>query len=186
MNTIDIIINIDLNYEEVEDEYYKDKLVAYSVYASRKKNNSLFLKEDGQVEFNTFVDNVLGIITSSDFDIVKTESSNRKNSLSYYISFYPVDNDGNELTKYLIHLRISSHFDDNTEEKREKRRKYYYNLSQEYKKSDKNKQYYRFLDVVINKKTKLNSPDKALDFVEYLCEQLSQGKINILSMLKEF
>ena len=60
-------------------------------------------------EFHMFALNVSNYISDHDFIIEDEHQSNRDGSLSYYITFYPTDEDGNVRDKYLIFLRLSDH-----------------------------------------------------------------------------
>lgn len=103
-----------------------------------------------------------------DFEIVDNHASNRKESASYYVSFYPVKEDGSKLNKYMINFRISDHDIPNLGQRS---RRYYQNLADKHKRTSGKHQKFRLYSIIVNDQT-FKTYEDALDYIEKLCENL--------------
>lgn len=129
----DHIIEISVNY--IANENYSDIAASKQVLDGRARE-----------EFQTFVENVLSILDQYDFIIEEHHESNRNNSLSHYITFYPTDEDGNILDKYIIFMRLSDH---NIAGLRDKSKGYHKNMAKKHRRSDRKRQKYTFEKIII-------------------------------------
>ena len=131
-----------------------------------------WLDSRSKADWRNFIDNVLSILHQHQFETVDQHKSNRKHSLSYYISFYPVDLQGKLLPKHLVNFRLSDHDLPNLD----RRSHIYYERLAELNRRDFSNSYqrYRLYSIIVNEEEFLYYRD-ALDYVEELCDQLQLG-----------
>lgn len=73
-------------------------------------------------EFSEFIDDVEKFLAANNCKIDRSVDSNRKNSLSHYISFHKKSDESSTEIKIIFHLRLSNHsFYDYNKELRQKR-----------------------------------------------------------------
>ena len=159
------IIMIDVIYTEMSEEF--ELQIAAST--SSKLN---FTKEHLQSRFQTFALNVSNYISDYDFVIEDEHPSDRGGSLSYYITFYPTDNDGNIRDKYLIFLRLSDH---NLKGLSKRSRNYHKNTAKKFKRSDNSRQLYIFENIVVDGDKEFKSFASALNHINDMLDCMKDG-----------
>lgn len=137
----DHIIEIIVNYSEIEE--------SFEIAASNDKTPKIktYSKEELKNKFNTFSLNVLNYIHDRGFIIEDNHPSNRNGSLSYYITFYPTDEDGNIKDKFLIFLRLSDH---NINNLNKRSLNYHKRTAAQFKRSNDKTQKYMFENIVVD------------------------------------
>jgi len=163
----DHIIIIDVNYVPItEDEELQiaadTKIPSYKQPATHGAI---------QEEFEEFVENVMGYIFQRDFIIEDEHQSNRDGSLSYYITFYPTDEDGNVRDKYLIFLRLSDH---DIKWLSSRSKNYHRDTANKFKRSQDKNQLYMFRNIVIDGEM-FKGFASALDHVYDMCDKMKDG-----------
>lgn len=157
-------LNIDITYIDESAYSYETNQIAAS---SDFKNAS---------EFWEFIENVAAILDARDFNIVDHHKTDRKNSLSYYFSFYPVDEDGNMLDEYLINFRISTHY---IKGLYSKSRNHYNKLAKENKPEGKKFQKYRIKEIIVGK-YQYTSYGETLRQIEDICDELMNSNYDAM------
>lgn len=177
MYTIDVSINY--------IEYVSNKITASEVESE---------VEDLDIKWNDFLDSIIGKIEIRNFEIIDEHESNRKNSKSYYILFYPRTSKGELRTDFLIQLRISDHKHKKEktkkleEEKKIKRTNYGEALKKAYMEDVKNDEAPTFetQSVIVGTK-KFPDTATALSYMEYLCKALTnKNNKSLENILNEF
>lgn len=161
------IIEIVINYSVISEslDIAASKIVGKS--SSSLDEDFESLKE----RFHTFALNVSNYVTDHDFIIEDEHPSNRNNSLSYYITFYPTDEDGNVRDKHLIFLRLSDH---NINNLSDRSRKYHKNTANKFKRSQDKNQRYIFENIVVNGHT-CKTFASALDTIYDILDDMQDG-----------
>lgn len=97
-NTIDIVIHF---YDEEYD-------IAANMYIHHPSIKKRYKISQAQLdELDEFIGNVLSMIVNFRFNVVSHGQASK--GYSYYIDFYPVDENGNQLELWQIRFRISDH-----------------------------------------------------------------------------
>ena len=154
----DHVIVIDVSYQ------FDDKSI--DIAASTDMN------EIAKTEFQSFVINIVGALDQYEFDIVDKHRTNRKGSLSYYISFYPKDENGQIQDKYIVFFGLSTHDIPDLEAKS---RRYHENMAEKHKRSNERIQPYDFVNIVIDGKI-FSTYSAAVGHVYDLIESMYTGK----------
>lgn len=128
-------------------------------------------------EFRDFVNSVNGSLHQRNFIVEDAHRSDRdeKYSLSYYISFYLVDENKEIIDKFIIHLRLSNH---DIEDFDERSRKYHQTMAERYKRSNNRYQMYRAINIVVDTKensSEFNSYGSALEYLNNLFDSMEEG-----------
>lgn len=100
------VINIDV-FLDIEDGLNSLELPVASSKKS-KSSNRRSNPHSNKSTFGQFCNQIYSMVRNKQFRIASHNFSNRNNSVSYYIYFYPTDSDGNEIND-LIAIRISNH-----------------------------------------------------------------------------
>lgn len=170
VNIIDIVVNFDVytDYTESDLSVAADSNIPDN-YTEKFKESEEFHR------FEEFLINVLGVLDVNDFIIEDHHWSNRRNSLSYYISFYPTDAEGNVLDKYIINLRISTHW---IKDSYNRYLQYNKSVAKKYKRSSGRYQKFLFKSVVVRGN---EMPDyaQAVEYLYSIADKLSEGNYNI-------
>lgn len=159
----DHIIIIDVNFAPITTG--KELQIAAAKYLNNMNKYQVADK------FNMFALNVSNYISDYDFIIEDEHRSNREGSLSYYITFYPTDEDGNVRDKYLIFFRLSDH---DIQKLSDRSRKYHRRTAEKLKRSQDEKQLYSFENIVIDGK-KFKGFISALEYVDSILKQMKDG-----------
>lgn len=160
------IIEIEVNYSEIEE------ISEVEIAASNKiPKIKQYTQEELEDKFTTFSLNVLNYISDRDFIIEDNHPSNRDGSLSYYITFYPKDEDGNIRDKFLIFLRLSDHSINNLSKRS---RNYHKRTAAQFKRSDDKTQKYMFENIVVDG-IKCKGFASALDKIYDILDDMEDG-----------
>ena len=141
--------------------------------ASSSFNFDQILDPQSKAQWNNFIDNLLAMIDQYEFELVDHHSSNRPDSLSHYISFYPVNEDGELLSRFMITARISDHDIPNLDQRS---KMYYKNLANRNRRDFHSRnQRYRLYTIIVNNKT-YSMYSEALDDIDKLFQEFAQSK----------
>lgn len=157
------IIMIDVIYNEVQYELQ---------IAASTSSKLQYTKEQLRSRFQTFTLNVSNYISDYDFVIEDEHPSNRDGSLSYYITFYPTDDDGNIRDKYLIFLRLSDY---SIKGLSKRSRNYHKNTAKKFKHSDYDRQLYLFENIVVDRNKEFKSFTSALAHIDNILVSMKEG-----------
>lgn len=163
----DHIIFVDISYKENDSTQYDDIQIA----ASSKFDPPTELQKE---EFWSFVESVLGAVEQRNFVIEDKHKSNRQDSLSYYITFYPTDENDEILDKFCIFLRLSNH---SIQHLNQKSRRYHQSQAKKFKRSDSKYQNFMSVNVSIDGKVWSNYGD-ALDYLCNKFDNMEEGIYN--------
>lgn len=168
-----------------EDNKRSDKhLIEISVYvacrsdifsAKKQKNKSEQAQARTSIlnSFQSFILNVFYALKRKHFIVEDNHTSNRENSDSWYMSFYPTDKDNNILPEHIILFRLSDHSLDDYEDRS---RAYNQRIANEHKrmKDKKDQPFWIYNIVVSSEKGDLifNSYPAAMKYVEQLLDEL--------------
>lgn len=159
----DHIIIIDVNFTPITTG--EDLQVAAAKCFSNMNKHQVANK------FHMFALNVSNYISDHEFIIEDEHQSNRDGSLSYYITFYPTDEDGNVRDKYLIFLRLSDH---DIKGLSSRSKNYHRDTANKFKRSQDKNQLYMFENIVIDGEM-FKGFASALDHVYDMCDRMKDG-----------
>lgn len=128
-------------------------------------------------EFRDFVNSVNGSLHQRNFIVEKTHRNDRdeKYSLSYYISFYPVDKGKEILGKFIIHLKLSNN---DIVDLDERSKQYHQAMAERYKRSNNRYHMYRDINIVVDTKEnsgELSSYGLTLECLNNLFDSMEEG-----------
>lgn len=97
----------------IEFSYAANDIAAGEYINKRNVKAKYQLSDDELVLYDDFIRNVIHALKSKHFNILKNRQAN--NTYSYYISFKPVSESGEEFDRCAIILRISNHIREGSE-----------------------------------------------------------------------
>lgn len=165
---IDIECNLDV-VEDINEDI--EEVAANDQLNGNPKLSNNFASSQAYLDFESFIVELLGDLDTLEFEVVDHHWSSRKNSLSYYIHFYPTDLDGFLLDKFMICMRISNHYE---KDSYEKTNNYNFAVAQTHKKTQNKKQRFIFRDIIIDGK-RFKDYFSAREYLYKMFEKLQNG-----------